>query len=372
MSRDTKETTRPVVIGEGWAALGALIRELARGVREPEAAPILWLAGSGGRAIATLPSIEGDEAATLLESAAEFLDLPLGPRVAGTSFVREFRNRSFREPVWSRKDSAPEQRKVRSAELWAPEAALVPVDEVRWESSLVEIEEQLRERLLQHPGVKRLSGVPVEGFKVLDGAVKAVMLASGDEIETDHVIYADRWSQLGRLTGLPKAMGFLRGREPMGVLQAVFTHSTPLLSDVTEGFYSALTRESGDAQERQVFGHFYRGGSESVWSSVISPEEGDDNHLIAKRLRRMKQALEKMFAESDWVKGEFGATIKNEQVRYEEGIVLSEGEAPEAALTLSKGAQSLRGIEFVTDGYGVGSAMLQCLRAAGLKPSVQP
>ncbi len=363
-----------VIVGEGWAALAALVSCLKDGTAT-ESAPVLWLSGSGGRVIPALPAIEGHQAAELLEGMMEFLDLPVGPRVAGVSFVREFRNKSFREPAWQKGSELAEKREIRGVELWAPECALVPVDEVRWELSLVEIEELVRTRLMQHPAIQRRAGIPVEGFRFEGGEVRAVLLSSGEDVEAAKVIYADRWSGLGRLSGLPKGMPFLKGREPMGVLQAVFTHSVPMLPQITEGFFAVLNRESGDSQDKQVFGHFYKGGLESVWTTAIAPEEGEDNHLIAKRLRRMKQALEKMFGQTEWVPegfgGEFGRTIKNEQVRYEEGFVLSSGTAPDAPLRNEKGAQAIRGMEFVTDGYGVGPALVQVLQSSGLKPSVQ-
>lgn len=363
-----------VIIGEGWAALAALVGCLTDGT-VTESAPVLWLSGSGGRVVPSFPSLESHEAAEILEGVMEFLDLPIGPRLAGASFVREFRNKGFREPAWQKGAELAEKREIRAVELWAPECALVPVDEVRWELSLVEIEEQIRTRLLQHPAIQRRAGIPVEGFRFEGGDLQAVVLSSGEAIEAARVIYADRWSGLGRLTGLPKAMDFLKGREPMGVLQAVFTHANAMLPQITEGFFSVLNRESGDSQDKQIFGHFYKGGLESVWTTAIAPEEGEDNHLIAKRLRRMKQALEKIFGQTEWIPeglgGEFSRTIKNEHVRYEEGFILSSGTAPEAALRNEKGAQAIRGIEFVTDGYGVGPALLQVLQSSGLKPSVQ-
>jgi hypothetical protein len=65
----------------------------------------------------------------------------------------------------------------------------------------------------------------------------------------------------------------------------------------------------------------------------------------------MKQALEKMFAQSEWAPGDFALTVKNEQVRFEEGVLLSSGDAPNAPVRLD-------GIEFLTDGYGAGPALL--------------
>ena len=345
-----------VVVGEGWAALASLARLL----RETEG-EILWVSGSGGRVTPAFASIESEAAATALEGLCSQMDLSLGDRVEGRSFVREFRNKSFREPAWKKAADLAECRESRSVELWGAETALVPVEEVRWESSLVEIEEQLRERLMSHERIRRIAGVPLEGFKVQDGRVVALLFGSGEELACGRVIYADRWSQLGRLTGLPKALAFMRGREPMGVLQVVFTHVEALRPEVREGFFSVLNRDSGDKHDRQVFGHFYRAGRESVWSSVVTPEEGEDNHLVAKRLRRMKQALEKMFAQTEWAPGEFAQTIKNEQVRFEEGVLLASGELPDEPIRLARGAQALDGIEFVSDGYGVGPALLAAL-----------
>jgi hypothetical protein len=189
--------------------------------------------------------------------------------------------------------------------------------------------------------------------------LKAVNFGSGEELVTSRVVYADRWSQLGRLSGLPKPLSFLRGRDSMGVLQVVFGHTKEMCPEVTEGFFATLTRDSGDTQDRQVFGHFYRGGSESVWTSVVSFEEGEDNHWVAKRLRKMKQTLEKMFSESEWAPGSFAETIKNEQVRYEEGLLICGGDLLLAPVLLEKGAQAVSGVEFLTDGYGVGPALLQ-------------
>lgn len=354
---------KTVVVGEGWAAMGALARVLSE-TQEESGHEIHWVSGSGGRVISPFASIESTQGAILLEELCAQLDLSLGERVEGISFVREFRNRSFREPAWIKGVDLEEKRSIRAVELWAPETALVPVEEVRWEPSLVEIEEQVRERLLGHSRIRRIAGVPVEGFKVDSGVVSGVLFGSGEELAADRVIYADRWSSLGRLSGLPKALPFMRGRDPMGVLQVIFNHASSIRPEVQEGFFATLNRDSGDAQDRQVFGHFYREGQESIWTTAVTPEEGEDNHLVAKRLRKMKQSLEKMFAQSEWAPGEFSATIKNEQVRFEEGVILSSGEIPLQPVKMEKGAQALSGIEFVTDGYGVGPALVQTLGQA--------
>ena len=50
----------------------------------------------------------------------------------------------------------------------------------------------------------------------------------GERIASSRLIYADRWNLLGSIQGLPKALGFTRKREPIGVLQAMFSHPEPV------------------------------------------------------------------------------------------------------------------------------------------------
>ncbi len=160
----------------------------------------------------------------------------------------------------------------------------------------------------------------------------------------------------------------------MGVLQVLFSHHEPVRPELCESYFATLNRDAGETEDRHLVGHFFRGGLESIWSTVISSEEGEDNHTIAKKLRRMKQALDKMFSQTEWSSGEFTLTIKNEVVRYEESIIFGAGKIPQKP--------NSKGIEFVTDGYGVAGALEQIygvvevsegldLRKEGLTPSTQ-
>ncbi len=371
-------SSRLVVIGDGWAALSALVDALRRNASQASSwSAIHWVAGTGGRVLPPVPSVEGERAARAVEQMAEFLGVETGERVPGGSFLREFRNKSFRNPIWNKGADLVEQRERRATELWKAEVSLMPLDEHRWGRSLFEIEEDLRTRLLEHPSVRRHEGIPVEGFEMNDGVPVAVLLGSGERIEADQFVYADRWSKLPALSGLPKSLPWNRSREPMGVLQVVLAHHDPIRPEVQEAFFATLNRDSGETEDRHVVGHFYREGRESVWSTIISPEEGEDNHAIAKKLRRIKQALDKMFSQSEWASGEFSDTIRSEQVRYEESMVFGAGVAPSELMSLSKGRSSNEALRFATDGYGVAAAITPFFDSCepepmGLAPSTQP
>ncbi|MEN9723545.1 MAG: hypothetical protein RJB38_1531 [Pseudomonadota bacterium] len=365
-----------VIVGDGWAALSAVAEALGLGkethTSQLPQARVVWVSGTGGRVLAAVPSVEGEAVAAHIEALASALGVETGERISGGSFLREFRNRSFREPVWNKAHSLEEKRERRSVELWKAEVALAPLEEVRWTRSLVEIEEDLRERLIAHPGVTRREGLPLEAIEfaeelsvneVESGAqdhanASVLVFASGERLTADRIIYADRWSKLSAINGIPKVLAWNRGREPMGVLQVLFSHAQPMRPEVTEAFFTTLNRDAGETEDRHVFGHFFREGRESIWSTVISQEEGEDNHLITKKLRRMKQALDKMFSQSEWTSGAFEATIQNEQVRFEEQLVFAHGTAPLKPQKLKKGRHADFAFEAITDGYGV-SAVLE-------------
>jgi hypothetical protein len=349
-------STRKVIIGEGWAALASLVSAIEA---HAEGDLIFWVPGSGGRVLSATPSIEGETAAASVEHMASVLGVDLGERVAGVSFLREFRNKSFREPVWNKGADIEAQRQRRQAELWKAENALLPLSEIRWSRSLVEIEEEFREKLLGHPAIQRREGIPVEGIEMVDGRAVAVIFGSGEKLEADEFVYADRWSRLAGLSGLPKPLPWNRSREPMGVLQVIFAHHEAIRPEVHEAFFTTMNRDAGETEDRHVVGHFYRDGRESIWSTVISPEEGEDNHAIAKKLRRIKQALDKMFSRTEWSTADFEKTVKNEQVRYEEAIVSGHGEAPKKPQHAGKTKHHDASLQFITDSYGAASALEQ-------------
>src|ERR1051325_11324260 len=97
ISRDFQASDSPVVVaGDGWAALAAV------GFLASSGMPVRWIVGSGTRLLSPLPSFEpgpGLKGWELLARAVGRDDV--GEPAYGT-YHREFRNKAFREPAWSR------------------------------------------------------------------------------------------------------------------------------------------------------------------------------------------------------------------------------------------------------------------------------
>jgi hypothetical protein len=222
--------------------------------------------------------------------------------------------------------------------------------------------------------LKRIEEVPVTGLKLESSEggrekVVAVILGSGEEIECERVIYADRWKSVPEIQGLPKGLAFLRKRDPMGVLQAIFTHETPMGVGLREGFFGSIHKEAGEDMDKHVWGYFSSDGRKSYWTLCLAGEEVEDNHMIAKKLRRMKTALEKMFTGDSWLPAgmtEFMANVREEQVRFEEAVLFAQGDSVLEPVQLPK----MEGLSFLTDGYGASCAMHQVGHEFGLFTSL--
>jgi len=291
------------------------------------------------------------------------------------SFLREFRNKAFREASWTKAPTPETRTEVRDECLWGPERRFVGVFEGRFVPTLQEIELAIRNKLLsgELENLRRIADVPV--IRLEDN--KAV-LGSGETIEFEQLIYADRWASITGIEGvLPvvkKSMISHRKREPAGVLQATFRHSAPIGAGLREGFFAALPKEAGEEVERHVWGQFSTDGSTSFWTLCLTRDETEDVHEITKKLRRMKATAEKMFVDL-----KFSETIIGEQVRFEEAMLFGEGQPEDTyaeALALSR---KMPGLVFLTDGFGPVLAMHQVTMALSPEvvkghelPTVQP
>ena len=215
---------------------------------------------------------------------------------------------------------------------------------------------------MEFSGVVRLEGVPVASLVLEEERLVAVVLGTGKRVSCARMIYADRWSKLGEIEGVPKPLPFVRHREPVGLLQATFTHRAAIRPEAQEVFFTTLHREQGDECDRHLFG--YLEGTQSTWSLFLTSSEVEDNHEIGKKLRRMKQALDKMFVGPEWLGegvNDFLSTIVSEQVRFEESLIFTKGHAPEKVL----GLPQISGVSVLTDGYGPASAMEQVVKLLG-------
>lgn len=367
-----------VVIGDGWAALAAAGFLASSGIE------VRWVGGTGTRMLTPLASLEWGPGVLVWNELASKLGVDCGEHRQGI-FLREFRNKAFREPAWAKAPTPDLRLEVRDELLWAPERRLMGAFDSRFDLSLHEIEEKMRSALVaeKFPNLQKIENIPVKGFEKEGNQVVATLLGSGLKIECDQVIYADRWGVLPLLEGVPKPLSFLRKRDPMGVLQASFVHSTPILVGVRESFFAAMARESGEkiageklaekklAEKklgRHVWGCFSLDGQRSTWTLCLSPEEVEDNHEIAKKFRRLKSTLDKVFSSSGLLPAgieSFNSTLSEEHVRLAEELVFSEGSAE----SLVREPPQDSGIVFLTDGYGPSWAFHQVGAALGINPS---
>ncbi len=340
-----------VIVGEGWAALACVAHELTQTDRQ-----VYWVSGTSSRLLSPLPSV-GARGAAWCE-VARWLGVSTGPWQPGDCLT-EFKNREMKSPAWKR--AGHHGAEVLEEYLWAPEQVLARAAEGRWERSFIEIEEEMRQAVLSHARLKHIEGVPLAALELEDGELRGVRLSTGEQVACDRLYYADRWSELSSVEGMPKGLPFTRKREPHGVFQATFTHSTPIEGSSASGLFCAIHKESGQAQERHVWGGFHRslkGQPQSTWSVCLAPEENEDNHEIAKRFRRMKQALEKMFGAT------FTSSIAEEQVRLVEQAVFAAGDPPQGTLEMPR----VSGVFFLTDAYGPAESLKQVWQALGLAP----
>lgn len=337
-----------VVIGDGWAALAA-VGFLAHSGRD-----VNWIAGSGAKLIAPLPGLDNGSGAVVLSSLARVLQVDIGSFRSGM-FLREFKNKSFHP--------------FKSDDLWAPEKRISDELKGRFQIDLCEVERLFRERLSASASIKRWDGIPVTEINTNDGI--SVMLASGDEIRAESALFADRWTLLSTIKGLPKVLNSF-GREkqsvrigninrefkPMGVIQVLFTHILPVGNKVDEGFCSITYKEKNEEFDRHVWGYFSAEGCRSVWTLFLTPEETEDNHEIAKKLRKIKQTLNRTFCSPEWLPGkvdEFLQTVREERFRFEDAAVFSCGSAFENPFIVPDSPK----MAFATDGFGVSSALVQ-------------
>jgi hypothetical protein len=345
----TKPSYSFAVVGEGWSAIGAIATHL---ISNPQA-QVLWIAGTGARLLPPIAGMGEGAGAEVLAELGRRMSKVWGEPERGPN-VREFKNKAFQIPAWARA-SADSALDTWCDSLGESERRFVPVREVTFEKPLIEIEEEIRASLLGDPRVTRIEGVPVHGIETNERV--NVRLGDGRQFEIDSLVYADSWNALRSVEGLPRIAG-LKGLVDGFALQLVCTHREPVHAEngmaVRESFFCQPMREPSEAIRRQVWGHFFDGGKRSIWTIFLASDESEDNHEIAKKIRRMKQTLNKMFVGGEWLGAkakEFTDTILDEHVRFEEAIVVQEGDAP-SEIPVIKSADGVERVHFLQDGFG--------------------
>lgn len=346
----------PAVIGNGWAAV------LSVGLYVSQGKKVVWIPGTGAHALPPLPVIEPGVALEVWKKVLHGLGISSDePQVGNT--VREFRHKSFSRPSWTKSPTREMKVQVRDEMLWGPEKRVVPVFEARFELSAGEIEEKIREVLQDHADVLWIPGVPVKSFSLEGDCI--VHLSNGENVPCSRIWFADRWSSLIGMAGIPKASVLTRNRDPMGILQAEFTHSKVLTNaDMHESFFGVTHKDPGDEIVRSVFGYFMDGGKKSVWTIFLAENEAEDNHEIAKKYRRIKQTLERMFNQPEWLPEgckDFFETVSDETVVFESDFIFADGDEVLEAQQLGK----VEAIRFLTDACGPSAAAHQVASSVG-------
>jgi len=332
-----------IVVGDGFASLALTAALIADGKS------VFWLGGSGSRSLALLPAIEAGPGVELWAKL-------FGSDIRRGNFLKEFRNKAFREPLWTKTPTLGARKDVLRECVWGLEQAWAPLFEARLDGAFSKLDGDLRERLKTNPllvgkidGVPLQARIPSEGGK--DGA-NGIRLADRTEVFASRVFYADKVQELQQIEGCEAARGYGRGRHPFSVLQLCVDHDHRF--GLSDGYFVAIQREAGEEQARHVWGGFVDDRS-SVWSLALEHDESLDNHEVAKRLRRMKQALEKSFPVETFP----GFLSGTESVRLEEGAWFGKGHLP------LKQPQ-IPGWAFATDGYGPTRAAEQVAALLGI------
>lgn len=333
--------SRVVIVGNHWSALSSLAV-----LSKQPGLELTWIKGSGMTYAPITANLSSEASAQFLKQLAFDLDIELGDLSEG-SFVREYKGKGF-YPV------------EQSDELWSAEKNLISTQEYRFEKSWIEIEQEIRTKL-DLMEINTIHEVPVEKIES-----SRVILASGQVVEFDQCVYADDWGTLKSVEGVPKQIQsgdekisiirFQKEFNPVSCVQVRFEHS-PIGSDVLESFCVLPAKDPGEKKAiRKVWGYFFDGGRQSVWSYFITQEETEDNHFITKKIRRLKQALNKVFTGSEWQiepEKSFTDHVTKEKVGFAESAFYSDRQPITHLSSLSES------ILLLTDGFGLGQALMQ-------------
>lgn len=310
-----------IVFGDGSSSVYLIHQLLRRGDR------IIWVEGSGSKLLPVMPQVQSEQALGILADAAESAGISHSRRVEKGFCHRVFRSKAFKLPLW----------KKSVEQTWAPELLQLGDQELRVEGmDPILIEESLRTSFEGNPQVTRVQNAPVIEFEVQEAGGK-IQFANGLLTEFKQFYFCD---DLSALKSFPKLQTIfknqMKGIRPgarVGALQVVFHHSTPLKQFLNQGLVIPMNRESGEAFDRNVLGYFVE-PTRSVWTVYLQPSECEENHEIMKKLRKLKQSLNRAFESPEFLpegKADFIATVEREQVRFEEHALWTGGSLEQSA-----------------------------------------
>jgi len=145
-------------------------------------------------------------------------------------------------------------------------------------------------------------------------------------------------------------------------MQVVFSHKEKIEKPIEESFYSVCQKESQENEGKRFWGYFTSDQAQSIWTLFLDLEDFDDPNVIAKRLRRLKQALNKTFQGSQWLSVDqkpFVDTVANESILIEKDLI-SYG-VKKTVFPLLKTNQEVEYL-FLSDAFGVSASLSHCAK----------
>ena len=319
--------TPVLVFGEGSAAV-FLIAQL---LKHNES--IVWVKDSGSQVWPVMPYVKSELAlGALIDSHQTITNEVFSNSIEKGTAHRVFRNKGFKMPSWKRSSNLTNQQQAFEEMVWTPEQSYLGVTELRVAGlSTMKIEQDLRAAIEIHPLVKKIEMAPVVEFEVFDHGGK-VQFSNGIITEFKQLFYC---GPLAELKAIPKLSTVLKhqvskakANSAVSALQVMFQHSEPLLQSIETGLVIPMNRDSGETFDRDVLGYFAE-PNRSIWTVFLQADEIEENHEIMKKLRKLKQSLNKAFDSPDFLpqgKKDFMSTVEKEQVRFEAGFLVIEGE----------------------------------------------
>ncbi len=298
---------------------------------------VIWAHGSGARLLPVMPYLKSDLAlGVLLHSRSIASEDALVSSPEKGTFHRVFRNKSFKLPSWKRTANIETQTQSFEEQVWKPEQTFMGVNEFRVpELNPAIIEDELRAQLENNPKIKKVTNAPILELEVFDHGGK-IQFANGFITEFKQFYFCDSITELKQLPKLTPVfkhqLGNVKSGHQVSALQVVFHHSVALKQTFDTGLVIPLNRDSGETFDRDVMGYFLD-PMRSVWTVFLQSEEVEENHEIMKKLRKMKQALNRAFESPEFLpdgKKEFMATVEKEQVRLENSFVITHGHFKES------------------------------------------
>jgi len=332
-----------LVYGDGSSSVFLIHELIKRNER------VVWVGGTSAPLLPLMPHMRSEKALSVLASAE-----PPTSRTEHGVCHRVFKNKSFKPSNWKKAEE----------HTWIPERVYLGADECRVEGlDPILIEERLREQMAAHPLITRVERAPVIEFEVFEEGGK-IQFANGLLTEFKRFYFCE---DPATLKGFPKLMPIFKGQikglrtgSRLGALQVVFHHSIPLKQTFARGLVIPMNRESGETFDRDVLGYFVE-PTRSVWTVFLNPSECEENHEIMKKLRKLKQSLNRAFEGPEFLPEgirEFMSTVEREQVRFEEAALYTEG--------LIEASAANPDFVLFTDAFGQTRAMEQIALHFGL------